>query len=560
MHWRIYISVLLMIFLPIRMVGAQTPADQAAPPVPYEITRDISITGHVPWGNSFREDRVTADLYMPSNVPAGTRVPAVVITPSSGGIAAHAELFYARLLANHGIAALVIDSFMPRGIVRTVEDQRQLTTAQSVGDAIAGHRWLSGQASIDASRIVVLGVSKGGMVAINTAIVAELQRQQASEVRFAAHIAIAPGGCTSQWENPVTTGSPVVFILAEKDNYTAVPPCLDYVERMRAQGANVRLAVYPGVFHAFENIGGVYNIAIDKWNCNLFIRDNQTLVDRSTGRTIRGVERDSFVSSNCRGQGRADVGGENRVKMQMAEDLLQILRDHNILVDHEAQALLTDCAGLSDGLATNCARARAGWTGDFVALGRAYRNGRGVPRDNARAARLFNFAASRNNPIAKWELANMALNGLAEGPDLARALTLAHEAAEAGEPAAMNILGVMIRDGFGRTASDAESLPWFQRAADLRNTFAWNNLGLYYLQGRGGLPKQPEMAFELFRRSSFYNNPWGHLNLARLYLRGEGTSADRDKAVEYFRKAISGYLPAAQREAREELTRLGVTP
>ena len=47
-------------------------------------------------------------------------------------------------------------------------------------------------------------------------------------------------------------------MLAEFDNYTLIRPCLEYAERMRAAGnTKVRLAIYPGVFHALEWMDGI---------------------------------------------------------------------------------------------------------------------------------------------------------------------------------------------------------------------------------------------------------------------------------------------------------------
>ena len=105
-------------------------------------TIDIPLVTKWPRGNTFQEDKVTAELYRPK---IEGRVPAAVIINSSGGVSAHTELYYARLLASQGVAALVVDSFMPRGVRRTGDDQNRVSQTQSNADAVTGFRWLAAQ-------------------------------------------------------------------------------------------------------------------------------------------------------------------------------------------------------------------------------------------------------------------------------------------------------------------------------------------------------------------------------------------------------------------------------
>lgn len=123
------------------------PGSLAAQPVkvpedPWQLTRDIEIVSRWPQRDRLHDDRITADLYRPRTEG---RIPAAGVINSSGGITAHTELYYARVLARLGIAALVVDSFRPRGVRRTGDDQNRVAQTQSNADAIAGFRWLAGQ-------------------------------------------------------------------------------------------------------------------------------------------------------------------------------------------------------------------------------------------------------------------------------------------------------------------------------------------------------------------------------------------------------------------------------
>jgi hypothetical protein len=136
-------------------VGALTPGPAGES---WTLAHDIALMSKSPSGGALKDETVTADLYRP-NVEG--RVPAAVIVNSSGGVSAQTDHFYARLLAEHGVAALVVDSFRPRGVRETMSNQRFVNQSQSAADAVGGFRWLAGQPWADRNRIMA-GMSRGG--------------------------------------------------------------------------------------------------------------------------------------------------------------------------------------------------------------------------------------------------------------------------------------------------------------------------------------------------------------------------------------------------------------
>ena len=66
---------------------------------------------------------VTAQVFLPSKRDG--KVPAMIIMHGSGGVREKREVAYAREFNAMGVAAVVIDSFSPRGIASTVRDQSQ---------------------------------------------------------------------------------------------------------------------------------------------------------------------------------------------------------------------------------------------------------------------------------------------------------------------------------------------------------------------------------------------------------------------------------------------------
>jgi TPR repeat protein len=353
------------------------------------------------------------------------------------------------------------------------------------------------------------------------------------------------------------------FMLGELDDGTPALPCVEYIERMRTAGnANIRWAVYPGVYHAYEWTGGI-GFAPDDWTARAcarrFWRDEWSrLYDRSSGQRATQDNQTDFLFRTCLQTGYT-IGGDERVKAQATADLIQFLRDAEILSDAEARAIVPDCVTIPEGIhRRNCVRARNGWTGDLVALARAFRRNAEVRRDDALAARLFELAASRNHPQAQWELSIMLRQGAGIARDLPRALTLAREAAEAGDPAGMNVYGVMVRDGIGRIRDDMEAAIWFRRAADLHNSYGMTNLAQFIWDGRGGLPLDRPAAVSLWRHAIYQDeNPWAQLFLAEALERGDGVAQSTTEALSlYEAAAIQDREPVAKRRASEALGRL----
>lgn len=532
-------------------------------PERWTLTQDIALVSRLPVGRQMREDKITADLYRPKR---DGKLPAAVIVNSSGGVSPHTELFYGRLLASQGVAALVVDSFTPRGVRKTTDDQSRVWQSQSDADAAAGYRWLAGQPWVDAARIIVLGMSRGGSAALSAALGSPRQRLKMTDTHFAAHVAIATGGCNIQAADARTTGAPIFLMLAELDNYTPIRACLRYVERMRDAGnQNVRLAVYPGVYHAYEWTGGLDEEIVERWGrCTnyQFLADGRW-VDRTSGKDVPAGQERAVALKTCVDSGPVTIGGEHRVKMQAIADLLQFLRDAGIIVDADAVAIVPDCGAVPDGiLRRNCTRARAGWIGDMVALARAFRAGK-IKRDPELAARLFRLAAERGHPQAKWEFAEMQVQGLGVAKDVSAARVLLRDAMAAGEAPAMNILGYMARDGIGAPRDDAEAVRLFKQAAELRHSWGLANLGRMYWQGRGGLATDRTEAVRLWRKSVAYDNPVGQFYLAEALETGEGTERNTKEALEYYGRAAAQERDGnISRRAAEAIKRMsaGATP
>jgi dienelactone hydrolase len=215
----------------------------------------ISFTSRTPSGPSEMMSGGGAEVTLTGrlNVPhGGAPRPAMVLSHGSGGILDGREHEWAARLNALGVATLVVDSFTPRGLAATGEDQTRLSLAASVVDAFAALDLLSRLPAIDRTRIGVMGFSKGGQVALYSAL--EPFRRGALRgdgLRFALHIALYPS-CSIPYRSREVTGAPMVFLLGGADDYTPAAHCMRYADYFRARDAPVVTATFSGAHHGFD--------------------------------------------------------------------------------------------------------------------------------------------------------------------------------------------------------------------------------------------------------------------------------------------------------------------
>jgi len=188
--------------------------------------------------------------------PGTTRVPAMVISHGSGGIMAGREHDWAARLNKLGIATFVVDSFTPRGVRNTASDQSQLSTMVNVADSLSALRLLATHPRIDPQRIGVMGFSRGGQVALNTALEPIRKGVIDDGLHFAAHVAFYPP-CSSPFRAEATDHAPILILSGGADDYTPAAPCTDYAAWLNAKGSPTKFNVYPGAYHDFDTPNAV---------------------------------------------------------------------------------------------------------------------------------------------------------------------------------------------------------------------------------------------------------------------------------------------------------------
>ena len=281
--------------------------------------------------------RVSGTLHLP--MQADQPFPCMVLLTTSAGVQRHREHYYAQALNDAGVAAFVVDSFTGRGVRRTVADQTLVSAAQMEGDAFAALALLRSDPRIDAARIGVMGVSKGGGATLNAAIAVRRHWRPGFEPLFDLHVAICPGA-TTQHRDPTTHGRPIYFMLAGRDDYTPAPLALEYAERMRATGnRQIKVKVYSGAHHGWESIGPVFDIRdAENWSCcrNLVEDDGRHFVI-AAGRTMSEPQYQAWARTNCVTLGARAGGGTAALKARATADLLAFLSSHGFGVTKPPQ-------------------------------------------------------------------------------------------------------------------------------------------------------------------------------------------------------------------------------
>lgn len=196
---------------------------------------------------------IAGDLLMPKN---GTgKVPVVVMSHGSDGITAGMHEVWAKPLNDAGYAVFMVDSFTPRDSKKISGTGGQLTwnTTVNISDAVYALKLMSTHPQIDASRIYHMGWSRGAN-AVTGAMWPNYRMPiiKSETIKWAGSIALYPG-CNQRYKNPtLKITSPVLYLLAEKDDMTPAPACVEEAQQLAAEGNPITYKVYPGAYHVFD--------------------------------------------------------------------------------------------------------------------------------------------------------------------------------------------------------------------------------------------------------------------------------------------------------------------
>ena len=192
------------------------------------------------------------------------------------------------------------------------------------------------------------------------------------------------------------------------------------------------------------------------------------------------------------------------------------------------------------------ASARAGLSSAQNALAVFYRKGKGVLKDDTKAAYWYEEAAKRGDPLAQSNWAHMlyyAEGGVSQ--DEEEAFLWYHRAALQGLSSAQFQLALMYSDGEGVLQDSSKVLDWYRRAGDHGHAEARYMLMDIYYRG-DGVEQDKDQAFYWGLLAALQGNPFAQLHIGSLYEKGEGTEKNLSEAVRWYRESALQGLPASQ--------------
>jgi dienelactone hydrolase len=187
-----------------------------------------------------------AELFMPNvTVPTAS----VVVLHGCDGVGPHYR-FWARQLAGWGYAALLVDSFRPRGFSEVCNRGELVPPEVQARDAFDGAAYLRGRLPRPRIPVGVIGFSHGGWAVLKAVLAGVVRR--ADETPFAAAVAFYPG-CDPPG-SPLETDT--LILIGDADDWTPVARCRRWRDLAQPNGHTLQLKIYPGALHAFDALVG----------------------------------------------------------------------------------------------------------------------------------------------------------------------------------------------------------------------------------------------------------------------------------------------------------------
>jgi dienelactone hydrolase len=183
-----------------------------------------------------------AELYLPTGAPPTA---AVVVLHGCNGVSPHYRIWAARL-AQWGYAALLVDSFRPRGYADGVCGHgRDVPGDLRARDAFDAAAYLRSRPDLRGAPVGLIGFSHGGWTVLRTVLAGA---RRAGEVPFTAAVAFYPG-CFGT-ETPLETDT--LILIGDADDWSSTERCLRWREQVQTAGHALQMKVYPGALHGFD--------------------------------------------------------------------------------------------------------------------------------------------------------------------------------------------------------------------------------------------------------------------------------------------------------------------
>ncbi len=300
--------------------------DSITPPNRWEYVRKVT--------DNTKPARVYGDLLMPRS--SNSKVAAVIISHDSGGVTPKLYDVWAKELNQAGVAVFIIDSFKPRGIDSTTNNQGQVDVSANVADALYGLKLLATHPQIDAKRIFHMGGSRGGTAVFETYWDMVRKAVITDDLKFAGHIPLYQGNCNTRFrfDRGNTNKAPMLALMGGADDGTPADACVAYYTELNRAGANIKWKVLPGAFHNFDGSTQQTYLAqgVTAKNCSIevFLTDVKggglgEARDYKSGMAINGFAEWNKAFAGCNSRG-FTVGANASAKDQAIRDVIAFVK------------------------------------------------------------------------------------------------------------------------------------------------------------------------------------------------------------------------------------------
>lgn len=161
--------------------------------------------------------------------------------------------FWSRFAVERGFAALIVDSFGPRGIdeICARRDRPLTDRDERRGDALGAFAYLAQRPDIRRDRLLLMGWSHGAMTTLHTLDARRADAPRAAPPMRAA-LVFYPG-CAAFARSGLAPLAPLTVLIGAADDWTRPGPCKDMEARAAGRTPPIRVVVYPEAYHSFDH-------------------------------------------------------------------------------------------------------------------------------------------------------------------------------------------------------------------------------------------------------------------------------------------------------------------
>jgi len=224
---------------------------------------------------SYKKSPVTIDALIAYPKKGEGPFPILVFNHASGGARLFSNEWFkfnrltARQLLKKGIAVMFVDNFNGRNVVSAGADQAQVSTYSFYIDAFMTLEYLSKDPRVNIKKVGITGGSRGGM---NSLAIAEKRIRDALISKDLYFAASQPRSVECRqsgfFRNPQPIKETKIWMVNGKiDDASHAHICEEYGEKMKANGADIKVTTKSGWGHMFEaNYEAEYEAYLEAWH------------------------------------------------------------------------------------------------------------------------------------------------------------------------------------------------------------------------------------------------------------------------------------------------------